>query len=118
MGQSKSKPREKKEEEKKSTTTLVTKSKEKVMEKEAKQSDKESQPAESLLFGTGTSKHSRPSSSSEEGLETATPEMLTAQLGSHQGRCAPLCHLQPQECLPSRCRGSGRLRRYRHARPC
>lgn len=65
MGQSKSKPREKKEEEKKSTTTLVTKSKEKVMEKEAKQPDKESQPAESLLFGTGTSKHSRPSSSSE-----------------------------------------------------
>ncbi|XP_011246710.1 spermatogenesis-associated protein 33 isoform X2 [Mus musculus] len=62
MGQSKSKPREKKEEEK-STTTLVTKSKEKVMEKEAKQSDKESQPAESLLFAT--SKHSRPSSSSE-----------------------------------------------------
>lgn len=35
------------------------------MEKEAKQSDKESQRAESLLFGTGTSKHSRPSSSSE-----------------------------------------------------
>lgn len=35
------------------------------MEKEAKQSDKDSQPAESLLFGTGTSKHSRPSSSSE-----------------------------------------------------
>lgn len=34
------------------------------MEKEAKQPDKESQPAESL-FGTGTSKHSRPSSSSE-----------------------------------------------------
>ncbi|GAB1293772.1 Spermatogenesis-associated protein 33 [Apodemus speciosus] len=67
MGQSKSKPREKKvEEDKKSTTTLVTKSKEKVMEKEAKQSDKESQPAESLLFGTGTSKHSRPSSSSED----------------------------------------------------
>lgn len=33
------------------------------MEKEAKQSDKESQPAESLLFAT--SKHSRPSSSSE-----------------------------------------------------
>lgn len=50
-------------EEEKSTTTLVTKSKEKVMEKEAKQSDKESQPAESLLFAT--SRHSRPSSSSE-----------------------------------------------------
>nr|XP_034378931.1 spermatogenesis-associated protein 33 isoform X1 [Arvicanthis niloticus] len=64
MGQSRSKPREKKVEEEKSTTTLVTKTKEKVMEKEAKQPDKESQPAESL-FGTGTSKHSRPSSSSE-----------------------------------------------------
>lgn len=35
------------------------------MEKEAKQPDKESQPAESMVFGTGTSKHSRPSSSSE-----------------------------------------------------
>ncbi|XP_031197584.1 spermatogenesis-associated protein 33 [Mastomys coucha] len=71
MGQSKSKPREKKvEEEKKSPTTLVTKSKEKVMEKEAKQPDKESQPAESMVFGTGTSKHSRPSSSSEEKPDT------------------------------------------------
>eukprot|EP00072_Mus_musculus_P052282 XP_006531177.1 PREDICTED: spermatogenesis-associated protein 33 isoform X5 [Mus musculus] len=38
------------------------------MEKEAKQSDKESQPAESLLFAT--SKHSRPSSSSEDKPET------------------------------------------------
>lgn len=38
------------------------------MEKEAKQSDKESQPAESLLFAT--SRHSRPSSSSEEKPET------------------------------------------------
>lgn len=35
------------------------------MEKEAKQPDKESQPTESLLFGSETSKHSRPSSSSE-----------------------------------------------------
>lgn len=51
------------EEEKKNTTTLVSKSK--VMEKEAKQSDKESQPTESILFGSRTSKHSRPSSSSE-----------------------------------------------------
>ncbi|EDL92793.1 similar to hypothetical protein FLJ31606 (predicted), isoform CRA_a [Rattus norvegicus] len=71
MGQSKSKPGEKKvEEEKKITTTLVTKAKEKVMEKETKQSDKESQPAESMMFGSKTSKHSRPSSSSEDKPDT------------------------------------------------
>uniref|UniRef100_A0A8I6GG17 Spermatogenesis associated 33 n=1 Tax=Rattus norvegicus TaxID=10116 RepID=A0A8I6GG17_RAT len=42
------------------------------MEKETKQSDKESQPAESMMFGSKTSKHSRPSSSSEG--ETRRPD--------------------------------------------
>ncbi|KAL6082914.1 hypothetical protein STEG23_002608 [Scotinomys teguina] len=68
MGLSKSKSREKKvEEPKKNPTNFVAKTKEKVMEKEAKQPDKEAlnQPAENLLFGAGTVKHSKPSSSSE-----------------------------------------------------
>ncbi|XP_036043439.1 spermatogenesis-associated protein 33 [Onychomys torridus] len=73
MGLSRSKPREKKvEEQKKNSTSFVTKSKEKVMEKESKHSDKEAlnQPADSLLFGSGTAKHSRPSSSSEDKHDT------------------------------------------------
>ncbi|XP_050021213.1 spermatogenesis-associated protein 33 isoform X2 [Alexandromys fortis] len=68
MGQSKSKPREKSvEEEKTVPTNFVAKSKEKVMGKESRQLDKEAlnQPADSVLFAAGTSKHSRPSSSSE-----------------------------------------------------
>ncbi|CAH7047012.1 spermatogenesis-associated protein 33 [Phodopus roborovskii] len=71
MGLSKSKPREKKvEEPKKSPTNIVVKTKEKVME--TKQLDKEvmNQPAESLLFGAGISKHSKPSSSSEDKPDT------------------------------------------------
>ncbi|CAO2609571.1 hypothetical protein LEMLEM_LOCUS14268 [Lemmus lemmus] len=67
MGQSKSKSREKTVElERTIPTNFVAKS-EKVMEKESKQLDKEAlnQPADSLLFAAGTSKYSRPSSSSE-----------------------------------------------------
>ncbi|OBS77134.1 hypothetical protein A6R68_16437, partial [Neotoma lepida] len=66
MGLSKSKSREKKvEEQKKSPTNIVAKTKEKVMEKEAKQPDKEAlnQPADSPLIGAGTAKPSRPTSS-------------------------------------------------------
>ncbi|XP_006987471.1 spermatogenesis-associated protein 33 [Peromyscus maniculatus bairdii] len=73
MGLSKSKPREKKvEEQKKNSTSFVTKSKEKVMEKESRHSEKEalSHPADSLLFTSGTSKHSRPSSSFEDKPDT------------------------------------------------
>ncbi|KAM7332311.1 spermatogenesis-associated protein 33 isoform X1 [Alexandromys fortis] len=73
MGQSKSKPREKSvEEEKTVPTNFVAKSKEKVMGKESRQLDKEAlnQPADSVLFAAGTSKHSRPSSSSEDKSDT------------------------------------------------
>nr|XP_034378932.1 spermatogenesis-associated protein 33 isoform X2 [Arvicanthis niloticus] len=102
MGQSRSKPREKKVEEEKSTTTLVTKTKEKVMEKEAKQPDKESQPAESL-FGTGTSKHSRPSSSSE-GPEMATTCLLHSIAPASRTLCSSV-PLQHQGRLPAQCPG-------------
>lgn len=81
-----------------STSTLVTKSKEKVMEKEAKQPDKESQPAESLLFGTGTSKHSRPSSASEgrrpeetshvQGIRDGSPFVRINDTGGKYAGCS------------------------------
>lgn len=51
------------------------------MEKETKQSDKESQPAESMLFGSKTSKHSRPSSSSEGRRPKETRRGETSGLG-------------------------------------
>ncbi|XP_051024745.1 spermatogenesis-associated protein 33 [Acomys russatus] len=73
MGLSKSKPKEKKVEEPVSpSASLVSKSKEKVMEKESKQPDKEAlnHPADSMLFTAGTAKHSRPSSSSEDKPDT------------------------------------------------
>ncbi|XP_021486803.1 spermatogenesis-associated protein 33 [Meriones unguiculatus] len=67
MGQSKSKLREKKvEEQKKSSSFVLAKAKEKPVEKEVKQPDKESlsQPPDSSHFVA--SKHSKPSSSSSE----------------------------------------------------
>lgn len=51
------------------------------MEKEAKQPDKESQPAESMVFGTGTSKHSRPSSSSEGRRPEETRHVKASGMG-------------------------------------
>ncbi|KAL1785044.1 spermatogenesis-associated protein 33 [Sigmodon hispidus] len=72
MGLSRSKPREKKvEEPKKNPATFVARPKEKIIEKEARQPENSlNHPADSLQFGAGTTKHSRPSSSSEDKPDT------------------------------------------------
>lgn len=103
MGLSKSKPREKKvEEQKKNSTSFVTKSKEKVMEKESRHSEKEalSHPADSLLFTSGTSKHSRPSSS----FEGRRPEETCHVKASGMGPISKALMMQEVNMQDSWCR--------------
>lgn len=80
------------------------------MEKEAKQSDKESQPAESLLFAT--SKHSRPSSSSEDGSEMATTTTMPG-IGIEDSVLHCVAFNLRNVFLHS-AKGSGKLQPHRH----